>query len=131
MSHAAARGLLEHIKEASESLRLPKERKEAKVHFIPKPGKALTIETHAAISFTFCVAKVMERMVLQRLLKHLEETDQMLETMYGFKQHLSTQDMMIQLHGLVVKQAKKHAPCGILALDLKGAFDNVSHAKKV
>ncbi|XP_075726251.1 uncharacterized protein LOC142767890 [Rhipicephalus microplus] len=35
---------------------------------------------------------------------------------------------MIQLHELVVKQAMKHAPRGILVLDLKVAFDNVSHA---
>ncbi|KAL1473527.1 hypothetical protein MTO96_021941 [Rhipicephalus appendiculatus] len=70
----------------------------------------------------------MERMVLRRLQKHLEETDQMPGTMYGFRQHFSTQDVMIQLHELVVKQATRHAPRGILALDLKGAFDNVFHA---
>ncbi|KAH7952595.1 hypothetical protein HPB51_028252 [Rhipicephalus microplus] len=44
MSDAATRGLLEHINEDSESLRLPKEWKEAKVYFIRKPGKSLTIE---------------------------------------------------------------------------------------
>ncbi|XP_075550289.1 uncharacterized protein LOC142583687 [Dermacentor variabilis] len=69
----------------------------------------------------------MERMLLRRLQKHLEETDQVPETMYGFRQHLSTQDVMIQLHELVVKPATRHAPRGILALDLKGAFHNVSH----
>ncbi|XP_077531164.1 uncharacterized protein LOC144143260 [Haemaphysalis longicornis] len=47
--------------------------------------------------------------------------------MYGFKHHLSTQDVMVHLHHLVVKQATRHAPHWILALDLKGAFD-VSHA---
>ncbi|XP_075534067.1 uncharacterized protein LOC142567801 [Dermacentor variabilis] len=70
-------------------------------------------------------------MVLRRLQKHLEETDQMPETMYGFRQHLSTQDVTIQLHELFVKPATRHAPRGILALDLKGAFHNVSHASKL
>ncbi|XP_077535785.1 uncharacterized protein LOC144148061 [Haemaphysalis longicornis] len=128
MSGAAARGLLEHINETWDSSRLPEEWKEAEVHFIPKPGKALTIDNMRPISLTSCAGKVMERMVLRRLQKHLEETDQMPETMYGFRHHLSTQDVMVQLHELVVKQATRHAPRGILALDLKGAFDNVSHA---
>ncbi|XP_037505587.1 uncharacterized protein LOC119381910 [Rhipicephalus sanguineus] len=42
--------------------------------------------------------------------------------------HLSARHLMIQLHKLVVKLATRHAPRGILALDLKGSFDNVSHA---
>ncbi|XP_077548311.1 uncharacterized protein LOC144161527 [Haemaphysalis longicornis] len=37
-------------------------------------------------------------------------------------------DVLIQLQELVVKKATGNAARGILALDLKGAFDNVSHA---
>ncbi|KAH7935630.1 hypothetical protein HPB52_010742 [Rhipicephalus sanguineus] len=48
--------------------------------------------------------------------------------MYGFRQHLGTQDVLIQLQELVVKKTTRKAPQGILALDLKGAFDNVSYA---
>ncbi|XP_077501379.1 uncharacterized protein LOC144112414 [Amblyomma americanum] len=80
------------------------------------------------ISLTSCVGKMMERMVRRRLQKRPGGTDQMLETMYGFKQHLSTQDVMIKLHEMVAKPATRHAPRGILAHDLKGAFDNVSDA---
>ncbi|XP_037557435.1 uncharacterized protein LOC119434340, partial [Dermacentor silvarum] len=94
----------EHINEAWENSRLPKEWKDAEVRFVPKTGKALTIDNMRPISLTSCVGKVMERMVLRRLQKHLEETNQMPETMYGFRQHLSTQDVMIQLHELLVKQ---------------------------
>nr|XP_037280655.1 uncharacterized protein LOC119173976 [Rhipicephalus microplus] len=66
-------------------------------------------------------------MVLRWLQKHLEETDQMPEMMCGYGKQLSTQDVMIPLHELIVKQATRHGLRGILALDLKGAFD-VSHA---
>nr|XP_050040761.1 uncharacterized protein LOC126537714 [Dermacentor andersoni] len=95
-----ASGLLEHINEAWESSQLPKEWKDAEVRFILKPGKALT---------------VMERMVLRRLLKHLEQKDQMPETMYGFRQHVSTQDVMIQLDELVVKPATRKIQEGAAA----------------
>ncbi|XP_077553729.1 uncharacterized protein LOC144168659 [Haemaphysalis longicornis] len=80
------------------------------------------------ISFTSCVGKVVERMVLRRLQAYLEETDEMPAAMYGFRQHLSTQDDLVQLNELVVKRATKNAPRGILAQYLKGAFDNVSPA---
>lgn len=52
----------------------------------------------------------------------------MLATMFGFRKHLGTQDVMAQLHELVIKQATRASPRAILALDLKGAFDNVTHA---
>ncbi|XP_077553585.1 uncharacterized protein LOC144168488 [Haemaphysalis longicornis] len=85
------------------------------------------MENMRPISLTSCVGKVAERMVLKRLQADLDKTGQMPAMMYGFRQHLSTQDVMIQRSELVVKQAMKTAPRAILALDLKGAFDNVSH----
>ncbi|XP_077551583.1 uncharacterized protein LOC144165357 [Haemaphysalis longicornis] len=57
--------------------------------------------------------KVMERMVLRR---H-----------QGLRQHLSLQDVIVQLHELVIKKAPSHVPRGILARDLKGALAIVSH----
>ncbi|XP_077535741.1 uncharacterized protein LOC144148011 [Haemaphysalis longicornis] len=48
--------------------------------------------------------------------------------MYGFRQHLGTHDVLVQLQELVMKKSTRSSPRGILALDLKGAFDNVSHA---
>ncbi|KAG0443349.1 hypothetical protein HPB47_015013 [Ixodes persulcatus] len=47
--------------------------------------------------------------------------------MYGFRRHLSTQVVLVQLHELVIKKAKTPTPRAILALDLKGAFNNVTH----
>lgn len=76
MSGTAARELLGHVNEAWESSRLPREWKEAEVRFIPKPGKAPSIDNMRPISLTSCVGKVMERMVLRRLQGHLEDTGQ-------------------------------------------------------
>ncbi|KAG0429466.1 hypothetical protein HPB47_023608 [Ixodes persulcatus] len=92
------------------------------------PAKSPHIDNLRPISLTSCVGKVMERMVLNRLQRHLDCTKQMPDTMYGFRRHLSTQDVLLQLKEEVMKQATRHSPRAILALDLKGAFDNVSHA---
>ncbi|XP_077552083.1 uncharacterized protein LOC144166431 [Haemaphysalis longicornis] len=100
VSDAATAELLDHINLAWERSELPTEWKEA---------------------------EVVERMVLQRLQGLLDETNQMPATMYGFPQHLCTQDVVRQLNELVFKKATRHSPRGILALNLKGAFNNVSH----
>lgn len=128
MCGRTATELLQHINTSWKTGTLPKEWKSANIKFIPKPGKSPSIQNLRPISLTSCVGKVMERMVLQRLQKHLEATEQMPATMFGFRKHLGTQDVMIQLNELVVKQATRARPRAILALDLKGAFDNVTHA---
>lgn len=47
--------------------------------------------------------------------------------MIGFRPHLSTQDILLQLKEEVIVPATRNSPTAILALDLKGAFDNVKH----
>lgn len=46
--------------------------------------------------------------------------------MYGFQEHLSTQDVLLQLKE-VIDTAPKQGENIILALDIKATFDNVSH----
>lgn len=69
----------------------------------------------------------MEHVVLQRLQNYLEDTDRIPHTMFGFRPKLSTQDILLQLKKEIFETASKNAPKAILALDLKGAFDNVAH----
>lgn len=127
LSDKSRRELLGYANTAWRSGTLPKEWKEAEVRFIPKPGKTPHIDNLRPISLTSCVGKVIERMVLKRLQRHLDSTDQMPLSMYGFREHLSTQDILLQLNELVIKKSKTLTPRAILALDLKGAFDNVTH----
>ncbi|XP_077553645.1 uncharacterized protein LOC144168563 [Haemaphysalis longicornis] len=47
--------------------------------------------------------------------------------MYGFQGQLSTQDILVQLRQLVIKKDKNSTSRAILATDLKGAFDRVTH----
>lgn len=47
--------------------------------------------------------------------------------MFSFRPHLSTQDILLQLHEEITQQISPYSTKDILALDIKGAFDNVSH----
>lgn len=48
-------------------------------------------------------------------------------TTYGFQQHLSIQDVLFLLWEEIIAPATHHSRHAILALHLKGAFDNLAH----
>lgn len=68
----------------------------------------------------------MEHVALNRFQGYLEESQRMPHTMFGFRPHHSTQDILLQIKD-VLSKANKPTPKAILALDLRGAFDNVKH----
>nr|XP_050028365.1 putative nicotine oxidoreductase [Dermacentor andersoni] len=49
--------------------------------------------------------------------------------MFGFRERLSTQDVLLQLKMQVIDPLNKRSRRAIFALDLKGTFDNVKHSK--
>ncbi|KAM7290312.1 hypothetical protein ISCGN_026957 [Ixodes scapularis] len=66
-------------------------------------------------------------MVQNRLSPYIEDNGHFPTTMYGFRPHLSTQDVLLQLKEEIIDRlTSTHKRC-ILALDIKGAFDNISH----
>ncbi|XP_037564358.1 uncharacterized protein LOC119443721 [Dermacentor silvarum] len=67
-------------------------------------------------------------MVRDRLSTYLEIQNTFGDTIYGFRPHRSAQDALRQLHREIlapVEHPSDHKV--VLALDLKGAFDNVTH----
>ncbi|KAM7304204.1 hypothetical protein ISCGN_014104 [Ixodes scapularis] len=68
----------------------------------------------------------MEHVIQTRLIEYLEKQDLLPHTMIGFRPHLCTQDIMLQIKHDVVDSRSKDAKV-ILGLDLTKAFDNVKH----
>ncbi|KAK8765571.1 hypothetical protein V5799_031820 [Amblyomma americanum] len=108
--------------------KVPAEWKHAVVIMIPKPGKKLQIENLRPISLTSCLGKRYERVVTKRIQQHLENGRWYPDSMYGFRANLSTQDVLLQLKEEVLDTMRKAGENVVMALDIKGAFDNVSHA---
>ena len=94
---------------------------------IPKLNKPLAIQNLRPISLTSCTGKLYEHMVLNRLTPYLEDNGYIANTMFGFRSNLSAQDVLLQLKEEVIDQLDTYSKRAILALDVKGAFDNVSH----
>lgn len=67
-------------------------------------------------------------MIHDRLTSHLEDNEHFPDTMFGSRQLLSTQDILLLLkEDLVDRLSKNTSKSTILAIDVKSAFDNVSH----
>ncbi|XP_037505752.1 uncharacterized protein LOC119382092 [Rhipicephalus sanguineus] len=119
--------LTEYLNACWETGRLPQQWKTAHIVLIPKPGKRLQLENLRPISLTSCLGKVLEHVVLTRLTNYLEDRNLLPHTMLGFRRNLSTQDAMLQIKHQVIDSPTRSTKA-ILGLDLKKAFDNVTHA---
>ncbi|KAG0444123.1 hypothetical protein HPB47_014144 [Ixodes persulcatus] len=106
---------------------LPNEWKTAMITFIPKPGKPHDIENLRPISLTSSAGKLIERVILRRLHTHLDNTQHLPHSLIGYRQHISTQDALIQLQEEVFSTPSTAQLKAILAIDLHEAFDNVHH----
>lgn len=119
--------LTEYMNQVWRSGELPKEWKHAEITLIPKPGKRPDIENLRPISLTSCIGKLMEHVILNRLQPYLEDKGVFTDTMFGFRPRLSTQDVFLQIKEDILEPAARPRPQTVVALDIKGAFDNVGH----
>ncbi|KAM7284944.1 hypothetical protein ISCGN_031942 [Ixodes scapularis] len=118
--------LTEYMQECWDKGELPQQWKSANVTLIPKPGKPPQLGNLRPISLTSCIGKLMEHVIQTRLIEYLEKQDLLPHTMIGFRPHLCTQDIMLQIKHDIVDSRSKDAKV-ILGLDLTKAFDNVKH----
>lgn len=118
--------LTAYMQKCWEAGEIPRQWKSAKVVLIPKPGKPLSIENLRPISLTSCAGKLMEHVVQTRLNNYMEDHHLYPISMVGFRSHLSTQDVMLQLKHEILDSQTRDTKV-ILGLDLAKAFDNVTH----
>ncbi|KAH7933376.1 hypothetical protein HPB49_012038 [Dermacentor silvarum] len=106
---------------------LPSAWKHAEIIFIPKPGKPPALASLRLTSLTSSIAKLMERLVLRRLQRFLENTSYLPATLIAYREHISTQDAFLQIPHDILSGPSTSQLRAILALYLSKAFDNVTH----
>nr|XP_050033043.1 uncharacterized protein LOC126529557 [Dermacentor andersoni] len=72
---------------------LPAVWKHSDITMILKPNIPLSLENLRPISLTSCAGKLFEHMVHDRITQYLEDNGHLPDTMFGFRQHLSTRDV--------------------------------------
>lgn len=100
----------------------PVEWKNARVIFIPKPGG----KGYRPISLTSNVCKLFERLIQRRLEQFVEAADAIPRFQFGFRRGRSSLDCVATLVTDVHLGFAKGEHTFASALDIKGAFNNVS-----
>lgn len=94
---------------------------------MPKPGEARTLQNLTPVSLTSCIGKLLENVLHIRLTKYIEGYELLSYNRYGFRQHLSTQDIFVRLRDDVLHNIATARANIMATLDLKSAFGTISH----
>ena len=118
--------LIELFNEAIETGTVPKEWKVAKIRMLLKPGKnELDINSYRPISLTSCLAKCLEKFILNRLNQHLRRHNIIVKNQSGFRAGHSTKDHIFRLSNNIINGFNEYKYSGAIMIDVEKAFDNV------
>lgn len=128
LGQEARRVLLDRFNQSWHDGLVPQEWKLSRLVPLLKPGKSpIDLASYRPIALASCVGKVMERMVLTRLEWYLEHYNIYPEIMAGFRRGRSSIDNVIDLVTYIQQQKSLKRLSAALFLDVKGAYDNVTH----
>lgn len=119
--------LLKHIVNLSiNSGVFPQAFKTSIVHPIYKHGDKNCISNYRPISILTVFAKILEKIINNKLLSYLDKENILSNNQYGFRARKSTKDAVSDLYEFVGAQLDKKFRCVGVFLDLAKAFDTVS-----
>lgn len=106
----------------------PDEWKTAEVICIRKPGKpADSPESYRGISLLSTLGKLFERLLLPRIQMFCDDHNVLPTFQYGFRRGRSTTHQLIRMTSKILEGINSRKSVGVLALDLRAAFDSVWH----
>uniref|UniRef100_A0A0B7BSR0 Reverse transcriptase domain-containing protein n=3 Tax=Arion vulgaris TaxID=1028688 RepID=A0A0B7BSR0_9EUPU len=106
--------------------RVPQELKDATiVHLYKRKGNRQACDNHRGISLLSIAGKILARVLLNRLIDHLEQ-DLLPETQCGFRAGRGTADMIFAARQLQEKCQEQHRNLYMVFVDLTKAFDTVN-----
>ena len=107
--------------------KIPKSMKVAKVTLIFKKGDKNNPGNYRPISVLPLFAKILEKMINDRLLDFLEKNEKLYKHQYGFRKKYSTKLSLINLINDVIKSIDKRMVTIGIFIDFKKAFDTINH----
>ncbi|KAL8566845.1 hypothetical protein ACOMHN_052243 [Nucella lapillus] len=95
------------------------------VHIYKRKGNRQSCDNHRGISLLSIAGKILARVLLNRLLEHLEQ-GLLPESQCGFRTGRGTTDMIFAARQLQEKCMEQHCDLYTTFVDLNKAFDTVS-----
>ena len=95
---------------------------------ILKPGKdEAEVASYRPITLLSCLGKLLERIINTRIIWVIETKNLLHNSQCGFRQNMSTMDVIVRVNEVIKKAIIHGEYCIVIYLDLKSAFDKVSH----
>lgn len=94
---------------------------------VHKSGSKDDVNNYRPISVLPVLSKIIEKLINNRLISYLENFKILSHSQFGFRRGMSTEDAVSALTSSVTEELDKGRKCLTVFLDLKKAFDTVSH----
>ncbi len=106
---------------------IPDEWKKATISMIYKKGCKKSRDNYRPISITSCIAKVFEKLVLNRIKLHLKENNIIIKNQSGFRENRQTKDNIFNITQKVLESFNRDKKVCCIFFDISAAFDKVWH----
>ena len=110
---------------------LPCEWKTANVSPIFKKGKKSDPLNYRPISLTSVPCKVMEKVIRDEIMEHLEQNNLLSKHQHGFRSNRSCLTQLLEYFSEIHKSLDDSDPIDAIYLDCKKAFDTVPHKRLI
>ena len=111
--------------------KIPKDWRSANVAPIFKKGKRDDPANYRPVSLTSVVCKVLESIVRDKIIEHLDKNKPLRVSQHGFMRHRSCLTNLLKFFEEVLKKLYKWVPVDVIYFDFAKAFDKVSHGKLI
>lgn len=110
---------------------IPRDWRSANVSPIFKKGKRDDPTNYRPVSLTCVVCKILESIVRDRIIDHLDRNKPLRDSQHGFMRHRSCLTNLLEFFEEVLKKVDRGEPVDIIYFDFAKAFDKVSHGKLI
>eukprot|EP00111_Clytia_hemisphaerica_P004320 TCONS_00012327-protein len=125
---ASSIGLIQVLRKCIEHCKYPTEWKTAKVCSVYKnKGSKKDCSNYKPISLLSLPSKVIEHYVCSQIKDHLNVHNLQNDHQWGFREKRSSEDLLLHLTETWRKAIDQNKVVGVLFIDLKKAFDSISH----
>ena len=110
---------------------VPKIWKKGIVTAIFKKGKKNLASNYRGITLTSVVCKILEKIIVEKIVKHLKTNHLDDKNQHGFTPKKSTVTNLIEVLNIWTESVSHGIPVDVLYLDYEKAFDKVPHARLI